>query len=195
MLSIGGTKDCAADFCDWGPFNDTWNGLCIYDMVNLNWTTSYDSKADPYVPSSLVTDFYANNSRYPASWGDPTLSSIFQDQAAIGTAPATNETNTSNPVAPPKASNPTGAIAGGVVGSIAALALIGAAFFWVLRKRKGYGRAAQRDPHDPTQSHEMDPSEYRKTEMQGDERLVHEMPGNEPRMHDLPTNGQERDYR
>jgi hypothetical protein len=72
MLSIGGNQE--------SPFTnrDPWTkGLGIFDMTALSWTNTYDAAALAYERPSLVSQFYANNSRYPIEWADPELQSIF----------------------------------------------------------------------------------------------------------------------
>ena len=70
MISIGGNQDRLTI--------DPWiNGLGIFDMTKLDWTNAYDAAAPAYERPILVSQFYANNSRYPIEWGEPELESIF----------------------------------------------------------------------------------------------------------------------
>jgi hypothetical protein len=121
MLSIGGGA-----FSQGGLINqeqDPWpNGLGIFDMTMLSWAKAYDPDALAYERPSLVSQIYANNSRYPTIWGDPELESFF-------TSP-----------------NGTGGIVkdvvGGVVGGIAALVII-ALIYWRLCRYKKREKRSQ----------------------------------------------------
>ena len=59
MISIGGLNPTVP----WGYAvnqSDPWNQtLGVFDMVDLDWTGSYDPYAPPYVPSQVVSDWYA----------------------------------------------------------------------------------------------------------------------------------------
>jgi hypothetical protein len=106
------------------------NGLGIFDLSSLNWTDAYNHTAALYERSSLVASYYSNNTRYPRSWADPALQAIFEtNTASIPTIPSP----TSSP-SPEQGS--TGAIAGGVVGGVAALAIIGGVILWCLRNKR-----------------------------------------------------------
>ena len=150
MLSIGGIQDE-----DWQTFTDPWaNGLGIFDLTALNWTNAYNHTADPYEPSSLVTNYYSSNARYPKSWADPALQVIFETNSASttssGSSPASSSTSSdagtpSNPTSGntgtlSSISGPgrTGAIVGGVVGGVVALSIIGAVIFYYKRKQRHF---------------------------------------------------------
>lgn len=116
------------------PYNEDWNnGMKIFDLGSLTWGDDYDASAKPYVQHSDISNYYANNPSYNVTWDDSALSSIFNNSvspiittaASTATTAATGDTKKSN----------TGAIAGGVVGGVAALAIAGAlVFFWRWRR-------------------------------------------------------------
>ena len=59
MISIGGlnpTLDWQSAVNQSDPWNQT---LGIFDMVNLNWTGTFDPNASTYVPPQVVRDWYA----------------------------------------------------------------------------------------------------------------------------------------
>lgn len=122
MLSIGGFTGTFPPQPDNLP-----NGLGVFDLTDLKWGPSYDSNAAPYERPNLVQDYYNSNPHYPNTWADPALASIF---TVAATSPK------SGTGASPQKSHNTGAIAGGVVGGLAALALFAALAFWLLRRRK-----------------------------------------------------------
>lgn len=123
MISIGGVVKNNE------TFTDPWaNGLGIFDMTTLTWGSSYDAKAAPYAPSKPVVAYYNSSSRYPTAWASQDLKTIFNDDGA--TSVNTNKTN--SPAPPGKKTN-TGAIAGGVVGGLALIAVAGCVFFFCLK--------------------------------------------------------------
>ncbi|OBT58193.1 hypothetical protein VE04_02010 [Pseudogymnoascus sp. 24MN13] len=118
---------------------------------SLTWADDYDANAKAYERPDVVNTYYDENTGYPKVWGDPALEAIFKtDRSLKVTAPASPTTtgSTADPTSPvaggsgtgtgspdstttEKKSTNTGAIAGGVVGGVAGLALVGlAAFFW-----------------------------------------------------------------
>jgi hypothetical protein len=73
MLVIGGFQEDLPQAMEPRP-----NGLGIYDLVNLNWTDTYDPNAQPYIRATIVNDVYMNTSGQPSTWGDPALPGIFK---------------------------------------------------------------------------------------------------------------------
>jgi hypothetical protein len=148
MLSIGGT------YLEHGSLeiqDDPWpNSLGIFDMTTLNWTNTYDAAASAYERPSLVSQFYANNSRYPIEWDDPELESIFASPNGTATTNVSSG-NSSNSTRPGIATNWTtnastgssgsngitgGIVVGSVIGGIAALAIVASLIFWRLCRYK-----------------------------------------------------------
>lgn len=126
MVVVGGDSRVGAG----GDYVDSWkNGMKIFDLNSLMWGDDYDASAKPYVRNSVVSDYYANNPNYTVTWADTALSSIFNNSVSpitTTTAP-TDETK--------KNKSHVGAIAGGVVGGVAALAIVGAlVVFWRRRQ-------------------------------------------------------------
>jgi hypothetical protein len=131
MISIGGNQEATL------TNQDPWTkGLGILDMTTLSWTNAYDAAAPAYERPSLVSQFYANNSRYPIEWGDPELESIFTTPSGTVTA------NVSGGSSHGGGSNNgiTGGIVndvvGSVIGGIAALAIIASLIYWRLCRYK-----------------------------------------------------------
>ncbi|KAN0078795.1 hypothetical protein V8E54_005308 [Elaphomyces granulatus] len=160
---IGGTKEGG-----FGSRSDPWtNGLGIFDMTTLSWTNAYDATAPAYERPGLVSQFYANNSRYPTEWGDPELKSIFEmpngtanlsggnnnssnDNSNIGGGdnkidPGTTTNVTANVSTSGSGMSSSNAIAssvvvGGVIGGAAALAIIASLIYWRCRALARSGR-------------------------------------------------------
>ncbi|KAN0071309.1 hypothetical protein V8E54_010740 [Elaphomyces granulatus] len=146
MLSIGGT------YLEYGSLeiqDDPWpNSLGIFDMTTLNWTNTYDAAASAYERPSLVSQFFANNSRYPIEWDYPELETIFASPNGTATTNVSSG-NSSNSTRPGITTNGTTNASTGssdsngvivvssVIGGIAALAIVASLVFWGLCRYKG----------------------------------------------------------
>ena len=147
MLSIGGIQEITL-----GNQDDPWtNGLGIFDMTALNWTNAYDAAAPAYERPSLVSQFYANNSRYPIEWGGPELESIFNSSSNSGGGDNIN--NTGPGITPKGIANVsggtyggtgvTGRIVGGVIGGmLGCMIIIFSLIFWRRRRQQIAGEVA-----------------------------------------------------
>jgi hypothetical protein len=145
MLSIGGTQEASL-----GTNEDLWpNGLGIFDMTTLSWINAYDAAAPSYERSSLVSQFYADNSRYPIGWGDPELESIFTPPNGTATTNVSGGNSSSNSnvdnsagtgTTTNRTANMSGGIVsdvvGGIIGGIPALAIIASLIYWRLCRYK-----------------------------------------------------------
>ena len=153
----------------------------------MEWKEGYDPAAAPYVTPDAVEAYYQRNGRAPASWTNDVVQAWF-------TKPGSNHTNSSSTPSMPRSGLPgwprssgsnTGAIAGGTVGGVAALALIALLAFFLLGHRRRRGRLAV-PPSDPG---------YRRPELDnnGDNRIpgvthpLGEMPQREVSTTELPS--------
>ena len=120
-------------------------GLSVFDLTTLTWKDSYSSKPPAYTWSTPLKEYYDQAGGIKAQISKlngpieelvggsdftrvpPGLSKLF--------ASHTSDSSPSPSRAPKKSSN-VGAIAGGTVGGVAALALIGVLVFFLLRRRK-----------------------------------------------------------
>jgi hypothetical protein len=176
MISIGGTKDPSPDGVSAVDTQDPWDsGMKILDLTALTWSDAYDSSAKAYERPDVVNNYYDNNDGYPKVWGDPALEAIFKTDRSLKVTAGTptNTATTPGSTSPgagaggadsgdsgkdtttsDKKSVNTGAIAGGVVGGVAGLALVGlAAFFWRRRtaKKDQQQYSVAGNPQHPTQ--------------------------------------------
>jgi hypothetical protein len=159
MISIGGNQEQTSD--------EPWiNGLGIFDITKLDWTNAYDAAAPAYERPILVSQFYANNSRYPIEWGDPELESIFTSPngtattnvsgsssssggggngngsgSGSGSGSSSNSNSNSNGSGSNSGGRMVNYVVGGVIGGIAALAIIASLIFW---RRCRYKRKEKR---------------------------------------------------
>lgn len=66
ILSIGGSSATVNDpilgFADKDP---NAQGLAVFDMTDLEWKTSYDAKAAPYVSADVVQQWYEDAYVFP----------------------------------------------------------------------------------------------------------------------------------
>ena len=143
MISIGGTQE--PEQMKWDPWT---KGLGIFDMTTLNWTNAYDAAAPAYEQPSLVSQFYANGSRYPITWGDPELQSIFKTTNGTNISSGNSSSNSNsnsnsnsgghNPVTTTNGttSGNDSSVVGGVIGGIAALAIVGSLCWRLHRYRE-----------------------------------------------------------
>ena len=150
MISIGGKTVNSTETAKDPNLPDPWpNGIGIFDMTAMEWKAKYDADAAPYVTPDVVKTYYRENARFPAKWDNELVKAWFTETESKSenfttTNPTTTDvpSTTSTPASVEKTSGSnTGAIAGGTVGGVAALAVIGfLAFFLVRRQRRGAGK-------------------------------------------------------
>ncbi|KAK1758858.1 kelch repeat protein [Echria macrotheca] len=135
MLSVGGTDDTVAWPAVWTRQDPFPNGLGILDLTELRWTSDYDATHQVYDSPQVVRDGYAKGEA--VDWTSPEVQRLFATETS-GTVPGPQGgDNTPTPSASSTSSTPVGAIAGGVVGGVLGLALVAAAVFFFLKKRRG----------------------------------------------------------
>ncbi|KAN0083556.1 hypothetical protein V8E54_002644 [Elaphomyces granulatus] len=116
------------------------------------------TSAPAYERPSLVSQFYANNSRYPIGWGDPELERIFTTPNGTATGNSSSNSNTSSINS--SGHNSTGTettinrtadtdvsgeidVVGGVIGGSAALTIIALLIYWRLCRYKRREKPSQ----------------------------------------------------
>lgn len=98
---------------------DIWTqGIGIFDLTAMEWKDQYDAGAAPYVTPDVVKAWYNEHGQYPASWSNAIVEAWFTRTA------------------PPGSLN-LGAIAGGVVGLVVVLFLVGLLTYFFMRRRSG----------------------------------------------------------
>jgi hypothetical protein len=138
-----------------GPFNTAdrfVNGIAVFDLTTMAFASQYNANPPSYTQSRDLQFFYANNARQP-NFDSSALAAVFKTQnftsddssgsgsggsqsgsSGNGTSPASGSSSA------PSSTN-VGAIAGGVVGGVAALALIGGAIVWFCCRRRRQDRS------------------------------------------------------
>ncbi|KFY34680.1 hypothetical protein V494_06561 [Pseudogymnoascus sp. VKM F-4513 (FW-928)] len=159
MISIGGLPGDTQGSISKTEIDALPNGLALFDMTTLEWTTKYDPDVAAYKPADIVTASYKTTGTYPL-WSDPDLEKIFvrtdapQDTSGTSTGTPTgtdssgDSTSTNTDQEAPKKKAPIGAIAGGVVGGVAVIAIIAGILFWRrIQQKKGLSKKYKSVPH------------------------------------------------
>ncbi|KAI5838414.1 putative cell wall anchored protein, partial [Morchella snyderi] len=151
MITVGGSQEGSwTDNCDW-----EYRSIAFYDMSTTEWGPTFFADAAPYQVPRRIIDVIGGNGNGSASLIAPT--SGFQDTALYSLFPNSSDgqsgtgTATGVPVDPSSpssssSSSNTGAIAGGVIGGLAGIAVIGAAIFFFRRRRRHQTPAAPAAP-------------------------------------------------
>lgn len=164
---------------------DPWSqGIGIFDLSNLEWADHHSAHSAPYEQSDPVKQHYAESGQSYISDLDSSVATLMKTthfNHTVADSP-TNSINTSNSTVALSKSTNTGAIAGGVVGGIAALCIIAAIVFFTLRRRRRLaGRRAELDskalpPYAAAEKqHEMD-SESPNPELPSNQMMRAELP-------------------
>ncbi|KAK0648839.1 hypothetical protein B0T16DRAFT_121319 [Cercophora newfieldiana] len=145
LLSVGGT-DGFLGFPGSLLDPDPWrNGLGVFDMSRMVWADRYAADAAPYESPSVVAEWYSQGGAKSVAWANADVQKLFAETAPPGNSPDPTRTpsGTPSPSDPastdplPSSGSNIGAIVGGVVGGLAALAVVG---FAVYRYRRSKAR-------------------------------------------------------
>lgn len=149
MLSVGGSNEFDGWPGIWTRADPFPNGLGILDLTELKWTNNYNATVGTYDSPDVVKNWYAQGAK--VEWSSPELQRMFATaendtgQFSCISAIAAHltdsligiiENTTKDEPVPATASTPVGAIAGGVVGGVAAIAIVAGALVWYFRRRK-----------------------------------------------------------
>jgi hypothetical protein len=148
---------------------DPWRyGIGILDMTELRWKSGFDHTAPAYARPNLVNRHYESNPAYP-SWDSDAVQVAFAaldgsgaaddlsqnasstSNAATATTTNIGSSNTSTDSSGSGSSTNVGAIAGGVVGGVAALIGLIVAWFIFTRRRQRRVQEAQFAPPRPSE--------------------------------------------
>ena len=155
VLVIGGPADGIEKTADPAP-----QGLHLFDMTALSWKYSYEANDSPYESAASIKAWYANGSLDSVEWSSPKVKALF------ATGASTSQTATSPSGSSPtgsaqdglesdggskSTSAPIGAIAGGVVGGVALLCIIGLVAFIMIRKSRREQRSGGEKPEEPSE--------------------------------------------
>jgi uncharacterized membrane protein YgcG len=139
-------------------------GLGIFDLSSMSFTDAFEANKTTYDYADALSTYYQTRDRISSSMGD-SLRVVFavEDFTASATAVSDSESGSSGSSSGSESSSSggdsgsgsesgsgtsqsnVGAIAGGVIGGVVGVALIAAAVFFILRRRRGgqYGSVGQ----------------------------------------------------
>ena len=161
VLTVGGLDTSQNDASNQyrGVFHteDTFpQGLGVFDLSSLSFADAFEANRTTYDYADVLSTYYKTRDRVSSSMGDSlravfavenfTNSTITVSGPSSGSAGSSGGSSSSSSEGDSgsgtaresgTASTNTGAIAGGVVGGVAGAALIGAALFFLLRRRWG----------------------------------------------------------
>lgn len=168
VLTIGGLDTSQHDASNQyrGVFHteDTFpQGLGVFDLSSMSFADSFEANRTTYDYADALSTYYQTRARVSSSMGDSlravfsvenfTTSATAVSGSSSGSAGSSGGSSSSSSGGESDSgtsgsgtgSSSTGAIAGGVVGGVAGAALIGAAVFFLLRRRRGshYGSVDQ----------------------------------------------------
>ncbi|KAF5593232.1 kelch repeat [Fusarium subglutinans] len=145
MLSIGGNN--------WGKDEgwkdkDPWTqGIGILDLPSLTWSSEYDAEAEDYESPKVVKDWYQSDDE--VEWDNREVAKLFASMST--TTPKSTDGPKFDSSSKDSSPTPVGAIAGGVVGGVAAIvALVGIWLCIRRRKRNGSNEVLQNGDGDAT---------------------------------------------
>ena len=88
LLSVGGHDPNDSKYGYWS--RDPWQqGLGIFDLTEMAWTSSYNTNAAPYNTPQVIKDWYNKNSL--PDFSDPAVAGFFK--ASAGTKPSESATS------------------------------------------------------------------------------------------------------
>ncbi|KAK4979451.1 hypothetical protein LTR28_004571 [Elasticomyces elasticus] len=85
LLSIGGANFARVHASNTTTPSDVFTqGLGIFDMTKMAWSSSYDPKAAAYKTPQMVKDYTGSMGPYPSSWNDARLGQLFATKGIVG---------------------------------------------------------------------------------------------------------------
>lgn len=121
----------------------------MFDLTALTWTNVFNPEAASYALPAVIADIYAGRVKGPKRWDSEALQQVFIGGNIIMTdtsVPAPSTRAESPTPAPVKPKSNIGAIAGGLVGGVAGLAIIAGLAFWLLRRKNAVSKHASARP-------------------------------------------------
>ena len=77
MVSIGGRAVTMNSTIQNIPPDPWHNGIGIFDMSAMEWTSQYDPNAASYVTPAIIKTYYQKNGRYPTTWSSDEVENWF----------------------------------------------------------------------------------------------------------------------
>jgi len=156
MLTVGGNITNGLE-CDWEV-----KGVAVWEMSTLTWGSVFMTNLSDYQVPQRVLEFTGGTANGGATLKDPALGWTDPGLKTVFATPRKFTSSGNNSTAPASSKSNTGVIAGGVVGGIVGLALVGMAGLFLFRRRRNKHRAhelhnepAQRDSGSEKNRHEL----------------------------------------
>ncbi|KAF5648931.1 kelch repeat [Fusarium sp. NRRL 52700] len=130
MLSIGGNN--------WGKDEgwkdkDPWTqGIGILDLPSLTWSSEYDAEAEDHESPKVVKDWYENGDE--VEWDNREVEKLFASMSS--TRPRSTDGPKFGSYPDNSSPTPVGAIAGGVVGGVAAIVILVGVWLIICRRKR-----------------------------------------------------------
>ncbi|ORY13046.1 hypothetical protein BCR34DRAFT_600168 [Clohesyomyces aquaticus] len=185
LVTVGGNVTNLP--CDWEA-----KGVAFLDMTTITWgsvfltnTTAYEVPLEIYSKIGGTGKGNATAKEPVLGWNTVGLKKVFDTPRRVPSPPSTPSPS---PTPKPSKSNHAGAIAGGVVGGIAALALLAGLLFFLRRRRAQANEPAELANDGEVAPVEIArPSDEKKAELHaGKEGEAHELPSPDPVELDAP---------
>lgn len=191
LLSIGGANPNDVTYGKWSS-DSLSQGLGIFDLTEMTWSSSYNANAAPYITPQIVKDWYSKNG-LPA-FKDSAVAGFFKATTAtdsckchllkslqrrllttvfLAAAPASSTSSLDPSPTPLNA----GQIAGAVVGSLVAFAIILAIAWFYLRRYSVWRPSRLRHPQETLSSGTEGLNTYKEKKLMNKQDGVSELHG------------------
>jgi hypothetical protein len=151
MITVGGNVS-NSQACDWEV-----KGVAVWELTSLTWGSVFMTNLTDYQVPQPILPFTGGSAeggatiKQPATgWTDNGLKTVFATSRKYTDTTDNPNNNGTAPATPPKKKSYTGAIAGGVLGGLVALALFLALILFFLRRRRN--KQAAHELHNDSSS-------------------------------------------
>ncbi|KAH6691469.1 hypothetical protein F5X68DRAFT_229322 [Plectosphaerella plurivora] len=157
MISYGGVNDKSSSSGFWREKDPFPQGLGVFDMTEMAWKTRYEADAAAYESPEAVKSWYAEGGMKNREWSSDAVKQLFaQDESSTGgSTEGEGGDGGGSEAESSSGGTSTAVIAGGVVGGVLGVALIGGLIWFLLRRR----RKATDHGMDETEAFKMQPTE------------------------------------
>ncbi|KAL2208096.1 hypothetical protein CC79DRAFT_1384561 [Sarocladium strictum] len=157
MIVVGGINGWSYHDWAWAEKDEFGNGIGVFDLTTLEWRDEYDPDLKAYDAPDVVKEWYADGGMEDVEWSSDGVKNVFgsmkvniastsepSESSSSNTPQETNTQEADSDEDSGGSSTPTAAIAGGVVGGVAGLAIIGGLIWFCCRRRRT--RSPKPDP-------------------------------------------------
>ncbi|KAL2171665.1 hypothetical protein VTG60DRAFT_1961 [Thermothelomyces hinnuleus] len=138
VLSVGGADKSLGDK------DEAAQGLLLFDMTTWKWGDSYDAEAADYEQAKEIKEWYTDGSLANVEWSSDEVQKLFVAQKTTSTGTTLKPTATDSRISnsgfgdssDDSEKTPVGAIVGGAIGGVAAVAIVVAGLWIFIRRRR-----------------------------------------------------------